>query len=110
MAGASDRSQIIKRTKLVQPTEEPTGKRSRLVLEPQNEFEGWQSNAGMVTRVWMKNFMCHGELDYRPTERLNFLHGANGSGKSAVLSAIVFALGGNARISNRGAANKGIYL
>lgn len=55
----------------------------------------------------MKNFMCHGELDYRPTERLNFLNGANGSGKSAVLSAIVFGLGGSARMSNRGSANKG---
>ena len=41
----------------------------------------WHSNAGMITRVLLKNFMCHGELDYRPTERLNFLHGANGSGK-----------------------------
>ena len=41
----------------------------------------WHSNAGMITRVLLKNFMCHGELDYRPTERLNFLHGSNGSGK-----------------------------
>lgn len=41
----------------------------------------WNSNAGMITRVLLKNFMCHGELDYRPTERLNFLHGSNGSGK-----------------------------
>merc|ERR1719167_641881 len=50
--------------------------------------------------------MCHGELDYRPIERLNFLNGANGSGKSAILTAIVFALGGSARMSNRGTANK----
>jgi chromosome segregation ATPase len=66
----------------------------------------WESSAGMIIRVLMKNFMCHGQLDYRPTERLNFLHGVNGSGKSAVLSAIVFALGATARMSNRGTSNK----
>jgi chromosome segregation ATPase len=37
--------------------------------------------------------MNHAEYEYLPTERLNFLNGSNGSGKSAVLTAIVFALG-----------------
>ena len=85
-------SKVIKRrTKHTQSNESPS-KRPRQCFESQNgnnyqqndTSNEWHSNAGMITRVWMKNFMCHGELDYRPTERLNFLHGANGSGKVIV--------------------------
>lgn len=41
----------------------------------------------------MKNIMNHADYEYRPTEKLNFLNGSNGSGKSAVLTSIVFGLG-----------------
>ena len=54
----------------------------------------------------MKNFMCHAEFVYKPISRINFISGANGSGKSAVLAALQFALGGNARLANRGTTNK----
>lgn len=67
----------------------------------------WKIQAGMILEVRLKNFMCHQELVYRPNQRLNFLCGDNGSGKSAVLTAIVFGLGGSARTAMRGSANKG---
>ena len=72
---------IKRRTKSSQS--ESAAKRPKYDNEVLNGTLGgeWHSNAGMITRVLLKNFMCHGELDYRPTERLNFLHGANGSGK-----------------------------
>ena len=50
--------------------------------------------------------MCHQFFTYTPNLRLNFLSGANGSGKSAVMTAIIFALGGSARTSERGSSNK----
>ena len=46
------------------------------------------------------------KFDFLPNQRLNFLVGENGSGKSAILAAITFALGGSAKITNRGSSNK----
>ena len=46
------------------------------------------------------------KYSFSPNQRLNFLTGENGSGKSAVLTAIVFVLGGTARMSSRGSSNK----
>ena len=94
--GTGDGSKIIKRrTKHSQSSEPPAKQpRSNFVSQDVNQTNTlsneWHSNAGMITRVLMKNFMCHGELDYRPKERLNFLHGANGSGK--VISCIMFIM------------------
>jgi AAA15 family ATPase/GTPase len=56
----------------------------------------------------MKNFMCHEVFDYTPTRKVNFLTGVNGSGKSAVMSALIFGLGGGSKITNRGSANKNL--
>jgi hypothetical protein len=74
--------------------------------EDQGGPEGWKKIAGMIQNIRMRNFMCHSEFTYTPIDRLNFLSGVNGSGKSAVLAAITFALGGSARMSNRGSANR----
>ena len=56
----------------------------------------------------MKNFMCHEVFDYIPKRKVNFLTGVNGSGKSAVMSALIFGLGGGSKITNRGSANKNL--
>ena len=84
--GTGEGSKIIKRRTKHSQSSEPPAKQPRSSYVSQNVNQTkpvsneWHSNAGMITRVLMKNFMCHGELDYRPKERLNFLHGANGSG------------------------------
>eukprot|EP00092_Neocalanus_flemingeri_P032878 GFUD01035757.1.p1 GENE.GFUD01035757.1~~GFUD01035757.1.p1 ORF type:complete len:1072 (-),score=401.60 GFUD01035757.1:161-3376(-) len=77
------------------------------VEELEEESRFWERRAGMILEVKLRNFMCHELYHFIPNQRLTFLSGENGSGKSAVLTAIVFALGGSARTSNRGSSNKG---
>lgn len=46
--------------------------------------------------------MCHTALEVNFNERVNFVIGANGSGKSAILTALTLGLGARAKITDRG--------
>lgn len=61
---------------------------------------------GVIERVDMINFMCHRHLSIRLGPRINFIIGHNGSGKSAILTAITIALGGKANTTSRGSSLK----
>lgn len=57
--------------------------------------------SGKLLRMRLINFMCHENLVINFHNRINLLIGNNGSGKSAILTALVIGLGSNARITNR---------
>ncbi|XP_037541399.1 structural maintenance of chromosomes protein 6-like [Nematolebias whitei] len=66
------------------------------------------SDAGIVESITLKNFMCHSLLGpFAFGSNVNFVVGNNGSGKSAILTALIVALGGNAQATNRGSSLKG---
>ncbi|KIJ26663.1 hypothetical protein M422DRAFT_55403 [Sphaerobolus stellatus SS14] len=61
---------------------------------------------GIIEAIEMNNFMCHGRLSFQFGPQINFIIGNNGSGKSAVLSALTVALGGKANLTGRGSGLK----
>jgi len=62
---------------------------------------GKQAEAGIIHRVYVENFMCHRKLTINLCRNVNFIHGQNGSGKSAILAAIQICLGAGARRTHR---------
>ncbi|XP_052255864.1 structural maintenance of chromosomes protein 6-like isoform X2 [Dreissena polymorpha] len=65
---------------------------------------------GIIEKIELKNFMCHPRLSINFGPAINFIVGHNGSGKSAVITALVVGLGGKASVTNRGTKMKGFIL
>ncbi|KAL2752186.1 hypothetical protein ACRALDRAFT_2030407 [Sodiomyces alcalophilus JCM 7366] len=61
---------------------------------------------GIIESVECINFMCHERLYVELGPLINFIVGENGSGKSAVLTALTLCLGGKASSTNRGGSLK----
>ncbi|KAJ2932349.1 hypothetical protein H1R20_g4748, partial [Candolleomyces eurysporus] len=61
---------------------------------------------GIIERIEMTDFMCHKSLKFEFGPQINFIIGHNGSGKSAVLSALTVALGGKTNSTGRGSGLK----
>eukprot|EP00554_Chaetoceros_debilis_P004872 CAMPEP_0194084796 /NCGR_PEP_ID=MMETSP0149-20130528/14920_1 /TAXON_ID=122233 /ORGANISM="Chaetoceros debilis, Strain MM31A-1" /LENGTH=1202 /DNA_ID=CAMNT_0038767545 /DNA_START=99 /DNA_END=3707 /DNA_ORIENTATION=+ len=62
---------------------------------------GKPAEAGIVTKIDLENFMCHRKVSITLCNNVNFIHGQNGSGKSAILAALQICLGAGARRTNR---------
>ena len=62
---------------------------------------GKPAEAGIVTKIDLENFMCHRKVSISLCNNVNFIHGQNGSGKSAILAALQICLGAGARRTNR---------
>lgn len=81
------------------------------LLQQQTQKDNYQKNSrgdrvaaenGILEQVVVTNFMCHTKLEVKFGPHINFIIGHNGSGKSAVLTAITLCLGGKATSTNRG--------
>ena len=71
-------------------------------LTVQNEA----ADNGIIETITCVNFMCHEFLEVLLGPLINFVFGRNGSGKSAVLTALTICLGGKASSTNRGQSLK----
>jgi chromosome segregation ATPase len=77
--------------------------------ESENDGDGLQNVAaenGIIESITCVQFMCHERLHCELGPLLNFIIGRNGSGKSAVLTALTLCLGGKASSTSRGGSLK----
>ncbi|XP_070491054.1 structural maintenance of chromosomes protein 6 isoform X2 [Chironomus tepperi] len=57
--------------------------------------------SGKIKRIYLQNFMCHSNFEVNLNKCINIIVGLNGSGKSAILTAISIGLGGKASSTAR---------
>ncbi|XP_076932337.1 structural maintenance of chromosomes protein 6B-like [Bidens hawaiensis] len=62
--------------------------------------------AGIVTKIRVENFMCHSHMEIDMGDRVNFITGQNGSGKSAILTALCIGFGCRAKSTDRATTMK----
>lgn len=60
-----------------------------------------EGSAGQILRISAVNFMCHDHLSMEFGPHITFISGANGSGKSAALTALQCCLGVQAKGTGR---------
>lgn len=51
--------------------------------------------SGKIKKIQLKNFMCHSNFQVVLNKNVNVFVGLNGSGKSAILTALAIGLGKN---------------
>ncbi|KAJ1426545.1 SMCs flexible hinge superfamily [Sesbania bispinosa] len=62
--------------------------------------------AGIIKRLRLENFMCHSNHETEFGSHVNFITGQNGSGKSAILTALCVAFGCRAKGTQRASTLK----
>jgi structural maintenance of chromosomes protein 6 len=71
-------------------------------LKDNQDMPNTPAESGIIEEIRCTNFMCHEQLTVTLGPLINFIIGHNGSGKSAVLTALTLCLGGQASATNRG--------
>ncbi|XP_022171050.1 structural maintenance of chromosomes protein 6-like [Myzus persicae] len=75
-------------------------------MNSQYTNEDWYN--GSIKSITLENFMCHSNFHLTLNPRINFISGLNGSGKSAIQTALVVGFGARASITNRATSLKSL--
>ena len=71
-------------------------------IQAQDERNKAEHDAGIITKIELRDFMCHAKFTISLGRNVNFITGRNGSGKSAILAALMLCLGVKASDTHRG--------
>ncbi|KAJ9666526.1 Structural maintenance of chromosomes protein 6 [Coniosporium apollinis] len=71
-------------------------------MRERKQAQNMPAESAIIEEVRCYNFMCHSKLEVHFGPLINFIIGHNGSGKSAVLTALTLCLGAKATSTNRG--------
>ena len=74
---------------------------SHLLKQLKRHEENMPAECGIIEEVFCRNFMCHSKLRIKLGPLINFIIGHNGSGKSAIMTALTICLGVKATATNR---------
>ena len=90
--------------------EEMDTQRATQIIQQRNgrTMDNMPADNGIIESVTCINFMCHTKLHVSLGPLINFIIGHNGSGKSAVMTALTLCLGGKATMTNRGQSLKSL--
>uniref|UniRef100_A0A6Q2YU96 Structural maintenance of chromosomes protein 6 n=1 Tax=Esox lucius TaxID=8010 RepID=A0A6Q2YU96_ESOLU len=101
-------TKLTKKSRLEAVTEEDGREDNGTLFKDHFTSPSGLGDIGVIESITIKNFMCHhslGPFQFGPN--VNFIVGSNGSGKSAILTALIVGLGGKATITNRGVSLRG---
>lgn len=73
----------------------------RIVNINLNQQDEASLRSGKIKKIYLQNFMCHSNFEVNMNKCINIIVGLNGSGKSAILTAIAIGLGGKASSTAR---------
>ncbi|KAJ3219759.1 Structural maintenance of chromosomes protein 6 [Dinochytrium kinnereticum] len=73
-----------------------------------SKIKDMKEDCGTIEHIELVNIMCHSYLQVNLNSNINFVIGHNGSGKSAILTALTICLGGKASFTNRASSVKNL--
>ena len=110
-----DLSNLSDETSFSTERDEPQSKKMKYNSNDTIDIEGspmiddeYTIKAGYIKSLKLVNFMCHEHFFIDFTPNLNFIIGNNGTGKSAILTAIAVGLGANASQAQRSGQLQGL--
>jgi chromosome segregation ATPase len=78
--------------------------------EDDENIEDIKKAGGIIEKIYVENFMNHKKMEVNFNSTLTFITGKNGSGKSAIATALMICLGSRASTTGRGSALKGLIM